>query len=259
MLSIYISRKFLERNLLFAKSKLLSRFIYNNYGDVKDDSNFLEIERKFLFNESDDLDKKLVKIGAEKIQNKYILDEYFDIQSNYMLLNTFLLRKRTICNKYSKWQLKYPTKENLINQSEIYYELNETSSIQKFIQNKLSVDFNGDFEDMIQEMNFKCFAPISYKRQSYLIKEMDLKVDLDQTDFSYTVGEIESLKRSDYKKSISDINILTNLLSLNNNQNIPGKLSAYLYRRRPDLFYLLLNKDIISQSVNEKLNKFFIK
>ncbi|RNA29390.1 thiamine-triphosphatase isoform X1 [Brachionus plicatilis] len=202
-------------------NRIFSVQIYNSSKDK------IEIERKFWFKAADQLDQKLLQIGAKKFEKKSINDQYYDINSNFMLLNNFLLRLRIVGEKRSHWQLKYPSSNNLINQSESYYELNDKDSICEFIRNHFDIGKSyKDLESLVQFLNFKCKANISYKRQTYIFKH--LKVDFDQTDFGYNLDIYE---------------------------NIPGKLSAYLFKNRQDVYNLLRENFIINDKYRKRLNQ----
>lgn len=59
--------------------------------------------------------------------------------------------------------------------------------------------------DSIEEMNemlqLKCFIDVKSTRKSYLLDEM--RVDLDETDFGYKLGEIEIiLNEADSKRAL---------------------------------------------------------
>jgi len=155
----------------------------------------LEIERKFWYDF--DIEKKLLQLGAKQIDHnaKQICDEYYDNTSNYfMLLNDYLLRLRNK-NKISAWQLKYPSK--FISQKiENYYEIEDKQQIVSSIHSlamKAKVNlpqFNDySFDELIKVFDLKCFARINSTRYSYLYE--DVRIDLDETDFGYKLGEIE--------------------------------------------------------------------
>jgi adenylate cyclase class IV len=160
----------------------------------------LEIERKFWYDF--DIEKKLLQVGAKQIDHnsKQICDEYYDNTDNYfMLLNDYLLRFRNK-NKISAWQLKYPSKFS--QKIENYYEIEDKKQIVESIHSlamkaKVNLPLKStennfecvSFEELIKVFNLKCYARINSTRYSYLYE--NVRIDLDETDFGYKLGEIE--------------------------------------------------------------------
>ena len=48
---------------------------------------------------------------------------------------------------------------------------------------------NFSFDELIKVFDLKCYARINSTRYSYLYE--DIRIDLDETDFGYKLGEIE--------------------------------------------------------------------
>ena len=161
-----------------------------------------------------------------------ISDEYFDISPSYfMLLNDYLLRRRVKCGCSGMWQLKYPAsklvgKLESIQNMDNYLEVNEASQIiqivsdlaKKFVINKEASKCK-TVESLVDTFQMGCYAPIKSTRKSYLID--NFRIDLDETDFGYKLGEIEVLLNSDantprVEDSIKQIKDLIASLGLGN-------------------------------------------
>lgn len=166
----------------------------------------LEIERKFLYNI--DMEKKLLELGITKKETVEMEDEYFDNELNYFLLeNDCWLRSRKMEDNV-QWELKYPIKSGSINKSQEknfsnYYELNVQSEIIDFIRKlaKNNSNLNNNqaicilnMKELVKIFDLKPFSKIKSARKSYVYQEF--KIDLDETDFGYKVGEIEIMLKS---------------------------------------------------------------
>jgi len=188
----------------------------------------LEIERKFWFDF--DIEKRLVDIGAKQIGNKAetrITDEYYDnFDSRFMLLNDYLLRKRIDENE-DKWQLKYRSasqEDRSILNIEQYYEVVDRQKIVDAIVELASrktclllSERCDSIASLIDSFKLKCYARIRSTRKSYIYE--NLRIDLDETDFGYKLGEIEiilddSRPAVDLNAQIEKINTLTLKLGL---------------------------------------------
>lgn len=114
-----------------------------------------------------------------------------------MLLSDYLLRSRKIIGGCkAEWQLKYPSRtfSNSDSSLEKYLELTESNQIIESICRLASLkqdtkNHPTNIESMIRAFDLKCFAPINSTRKSFSID--GLRVDLDETDFGYRLGEIE--------------------------------------------------------------------
>jgi hypothetical protein len=170
----------------------------------------LEIELKFQYQKVD-FEKKLNEYDNEccKNENVHIVeftDDYFDNEEFYFLTkNDFWLRTRNITNKPKKWELKtkYNNKnDNSTKNIHLYYEIDDPIEIAKQINDLIETKgFFNNFEDIkdkrdidqiIQNFNLTIFASIKTKRKTYHLKN-ELRIDLDETDFGYCIGEMEAL------------------------------------------------------------------
>jgi hypothetical protein len=179
------------------KISVFKQFQYFKRRAFTSDKKTLELERKFWYDFN--IEERLINIGAKKISEKLINDEYIDNFNNYfLLLNDYILRNR-LESTNNKWQLKYPSKmsDNLKN-FENYYEIeNHKQIIESIIlisqkNNYFQVNEKKEIRDidsLINLFDLKCIAKINSKRKTYLYDR--IKIDLDETDFNYKLGEIE--------------------------------------------------------------------
>ena len=189
----------------------------------------MELERKFWYDF--DIESRLLAIGAKKVEKNFgnvIIDEYFDNLENYFLvLNDYLLRYR-VENKIGKWQLKYPSQP--IDRSrdiENYFEAEQTNDISQlvidlankcaFFASQRDASCFETVESLVASLDLKCFVRINSKRKSYNFENM--RVDLDETEFGYRLGEIElvldhTASQENIEQSIDDISDLTKKLGI---------------------------------------------
>ena len=184
-----------------------------------------------------------------------------------------MLRLRTKNNEAKNWELKYPSKLTDLNKNiENYYEISDPDEIIHSIlnlSNKYPLDNNKNkkncktVEDLVDRFELKSYAGINSIRKSYLIDEL-IRIDLDETDFSYRIGEIELIldenkTLENIADSIEKISNLTEKLGITNFDRIPGKISTYLYLFNPKLFEFLRKNAIINEKVVLNLKYLFKK
>lgn len=201
---------FLEKCL---KINIFSRQIFR-----RQNKKLLELERKFWYDF--DIEKKLVEENARKINQNLIVDEYFDnLDTNFLLLNDFLLRNRRIETSANKWQLKYPSRTpGLSSNIENYFETENVKQMSDLIKSLSDRNFkidNQDINSLINVFDLKCYAKITSNRKTYLLD--NVRIDLDETDFNYKLGEIEMIldddsNHLDIEKSIQKISNITDKL-----------------------------------------------
>ena len=177
-----------------------------------------------------------------------------------MTHNNYKLTKN---NETLKWELKYPSKLSDLNKNvENYYEKTNVDEIIYLILNLFhSKKSCKTIEDLIDQFELKSYARINSIRKSYLIDE-SIRIDLDETDFNYKIGEIELIlgeEEKNIEESIDKISNLTLRLGITNFDRIPGKISTYLYLFNPKLFQLLRENSIINEKVVLNLNYLFKK
>lgn len=132
-------------------------------------------------------------------------DQYFDSPHFDLTLRDMWLRKREGC-----WELKCPmsadkTEETTRDQTKVgaaalctsYREITDLHEIQQRVREELCGDgersSSAEDESWLNEMNLRCFAEFTTVRRSFTLEEDGVQVDLDQTDFGYSLGEIEVL------------------------------------------------------------------
>jgi hypothetical protein len=169
----------------------------------------LEIERKFLYNSSDEFEKSLLELGAVRstqVGGTFLLDDYYDDEASYFLvLNDCWLRKRqkernSAALAGGKWELKY--RARCFNSCSIdanfsqYFELVTEKDIIAFIldlanQVKL-LNQQGtsarpaqpnikSVAELIQYFNLKLIARIETNRRSYSLAVVDDHDDHDNS------------------------------------------------------------------------------
>lgn len=110
------------------------------------------------------------------------------------------LRERQGC-----WELKCPTKKTVKTNAAAelctrYKEITNLSEIQTRVREVIKGCEDGekspslqDEESWLKKCNLLCFAEFTTTRQSFVLQEEGVQVELDQADFGYSVGEIEVL------------------------------------------------------------------
>ncbi|XP_016348803.1 thiamine-triphosphatase-like isoform X3 [Sinocyclocheilus anshuiensis] len=180
----------------------------------------VEVERKFVCDA--EIMWKLQDIGAKCIGQRQFRDQYFDSPDFILTLKDFWLRCRE-----GLWELKCPavsgtTPDNdtetvctryreitslpLI-QSEVSRIIREHTAegsesnssqreqIDKVAENEDTEICSADDTKWLNDLNLVCFAEFKTERCSYTLEREAgaVRVDLDQADFGYCVGEIEVL------------------------------------------------------------------
>lgn len=128
-------------------------------------------------------------------------DKYFDNPKFALTLRDMWLRERQGC-----WELKCPTTDKRVKTNVAaelctrYHEITDLSEIQMRVKEVITDCEDGerssslqDEESWLKKLNLLCFAEFTTTRQSFVLQEEGVHVDLDQADFGYSVGEIEVL------------------------------------------------------------------
>lgn len=214
----------------------------------------LEIELKFKYN--DDIYSKLDQLHAKYIKTFTVIDKYFDNREKVSLFsNDYWLRERII-DDLNTYELKYPydndCKDTLVCK---YYETQNEIEICNFITKLLGINdscFNKSVEKLISYLKMEPIVIIETKRKTYQHK--NIKIDLDETNFGYRIGEIEILgQNGDYNQADEQLNDLAKNLGLNNLKKTPSKVYEYLKLFENDIFNKLYLKytRIFMQIFNE--------
>lgn len=131
-------------------------------------------------------------LGARRVASRAIEDQYYDNLSTYPLLfGDYLLRMRVERSRgeLGRWQLKYPSKLDRLENVENYAESENETHIRELVTKLMRVTGSNTIESLRADRKLECYARIVSERKTYLID--DVRVDLDETDFNYKLGEIE--------------------------------------------------------------------
>ncbi|XP_029385045.1 thiamine-triphosphatase isoform X3 [Echeneis naucrates] len=214
----------------------------------------VEVERKFMCsaNTLKMLEESGVLVGKQQFR-----DQYFDTPQFDLTLRDMWLRKREEC-----WELKYPLvpvsgrKEKSGEQSETaavstcYKEITSQPEIQLKVKDVIRDTETGVTcldDSWLSRVNLVCFAEFTTVRQSFTLEEEEVKIDLDQADFGYNVGELEMLitEGEDVHAALERIDRTARKLGLTADQRVEGKMNVYLKRNLPEHYAKLLSVHIL--------------
>lgn len=134
------------------------------------------------------------------VSQQQFRDKYFDSPKFALTLRDMWLRQRQGC-----WELKCPTANTAQTNVALelctrYREITDLSEIQTRVKEVVQGCEEGerspspqDEESWQKKCRLLCFAEFATTRQSFVLEEEGVRVDLDQADFGYSVGEIEVL------------------------------------------------------------------
>uniref|UniRef100_A0A671QLY2 Thiamine-triphosphatase n=1 Tax=Sinocyclocheilus anshuiensis TaxID=1608454 RepID=A0A671QLY2_9TELE len=232
----------------------------------------VEVERKFVCDA--EIMWKLQDIGAKCIGQRQFRDQYFDSPDFILTLKDFWLRCRE-----GLWELKCPavsgtTPDNdtetvctryreitslpLI-QSEVSRIIREHTAegsesnssqreqIDKVAENEDTEICSADDTKWLNDLNLVCFAEFKTERCSYTLEREAgaVRVDLDQADFGYCVGEIEVLVPEGGDMNAALQRITGTAILLHCEKKVKGKMDVYLQRYRPEHYAKLLSAHIL--------------
>ncbi|TRY55768.1 hypothetical protein DNTS_008484 [Danionella cerebrum] len=229
----------------------------------------VEVERKFVCDA--EIMGKLQDIGARRIGLVQFGDQYFDSPDLLLTLQDFWLRRRE-----GLWELKCPTvsvspagnaAQNLCSR---YREINSLPMIQSEVRRVLSqcsaegsrshsspmkqtenkiTGMSLEDAEWLNEFGLTCFAEFRTERCSYLLEKEDgpVRVDLDQADFGYCVGEMEILvpEGGDVNAALQRITSTAEQLGLSSEERVKGKMDVYLERFHPEHYIKLLHAHVL--------------
>ncbi|XP_016301537.1 thiamine-triphosphatase-like isoform X1 [Sinocyclocheilus anshuiensis] len=234
----------------------------------------VEVERKFVCDA--EIMERLQDIGAKCIGQRQFRDQYFDSPDFILTLKDFWLRCRE-----GLWELKCPAvsgaapdndTETLCTQyreitslpliqSEVSRIIREHTAegsesnsspreqIDKVAENEDTEICSADDTKWLNVLNLVCFAEFKTERCSYMLEREAgaVRVDLDQADFGYCVGEIEVLvpEGGDMNAALQRITGIAAELGLSCEKKIKGKMDVYLQRYRPEHYAKLLSAHIL--------------
>lgn len=224
----------------------------------------VEVERKFVC--ESDIQDKLKSIGAVCIGQYKFKDQYYDSPGYTLTLKDFWLRKRE-----GSWELKCPafsrTEVEKIDETLCtkYREVTDLKEIQALVGTVMKtyteatgncsaheqVDNYSEYEGWLKDLMLVCFAEYTTQRCSYVLEDDGgdgrVRVDLDQADFGYCVGEIEVLvsEGGDMQSAQQRIQKSAEKLGLGDGKRIRGKMDVYLQRYCPDHYAKLIKAHIL--------------
>ncbi|XP_062841846.1 thiamine-triphosphatase [Trichomycterus rosablanca] len=213
----------------------------------------VEVERKFVCDS--DIQQKLQQIGAVCLGQREFRDQYFDSDDFTLTLRDFWLRKRD-----ASWELKRPSasRRSVERSSERlctnYRELTDPREIKAELTEVMRTESCADdeeFESWLQRLTLKCFAEFTTVRRSYALGDEGdgtrVRVDLDQADFGYCVGEIEVLVSDgeDTTLAMRRIEEAALKLGLAGEKKVQGKMEVYLKRFHPHHYTQLLDAHVL--------------
>ncbi|XP_055349134.1 thiamine-triphosphatase-like [Paramacrobiotus metropolitanus] len=183
-------------------------------GNVSDDEDTVEVERKFLV--PVDFHERLKQHGGRCLVEESFTDEYFDRDDYAFTMNDMWLRVRD-----GKWELRYGEPDNLDVPSKgtdqlrrtVYHEQHNPEEILKTLQSKGLLENSVESDDLAYVMNsepFRSFATITAVHKTFGVPSVqDLlpaKISVEAAELGYRVGEIE--------------------VSVDNNESIPEALQT---------------------------------
>ncbi|KAM6900797.1 thiamine-triphosphatase [Xenentodon cancila] len=221
----------------------------------------VEVERKFLCNAG--TMKTLEEFGVCVGQQQFH-DQYFDTEKFELTLRDMWLRKRKGC-----WELKCPTstviesEETTGEQSRAaalcshYKEITSFPEIHQRVKEVIKdvcedreteLAPSQEDESWLSKLNLVCFAAFTTVRRSFTLEEEEgVRIDLDQADFGYHVGEIEVLipEGGDLQSAQEKIRNTAQKLGLSEDKRVEGKMNVYLRRYHPEHYAKLLSVHIL--------------
>ncbi|XP_026793733.3 thiamine-triphosphatase [Pangasianodon hypophthalmus] len=225
----------------------------------------VEVERKFVCDSH--ILEKLKDIGAVCMGQYEFKDQYFDSADFTLTLKNFWLRKRE-----GSWELKRPPSSHLNAEKRAqdvctnYREITDLLQIRAELmaivgihtehtsdssQTEQAKDVHAEFEKWLQDLKLECFAEFTTVRCSYTLEDEGdnrrVRIDLDQADFGYCVGEIEVLVSEgvEMTSALHSIEKTAQKLGLGGEQKTRGKMEVYLQKFRPDHYAELLKAHIL--------------
>jgi hypothetical protein len=234
----------------------------------------LEVETKFAVLDGDEIEEKLLNLGMIKENDKTMVDWYFDLPApNWILTPQDCWLRFRETPKGSSWQLKRG--RNHEGGATVYEEFEGMDAIE--IALSILPKYNDSIDLPITESdcdsyqvpkfpdpsNLVPFARIETRRSSWEPKDKNspytgLIVDLDGTDFGYTVGEVETVVNSEEdveaaRQRVSQfVNFLAPDSAVTGDSPAIGKLEYYMVLNRQDQYEACVHSgSIVSKSVSK--------
>ncbi|KAM4809370.1 thiamine-triphosphatase [Rhinophrynus dorsalis] len=204
----------------------------------------IEVERKFV--PGPHVEDQLHKLGAELQKDLVFRDSYYDSPDCQLTLRDFWLRRRD-----DKWELKYPPEHStrgLCGASTQYLELDCETDITHRVSELLGVPCPLNLESL----GLKEFASfITSRRRFQMPTKGDCSrrvvVDLDIADYGFAVGEVEVLveTQEEVPSALHEVEEICKQLGVLSESPVPGKMSTFLQRYRPDHYRQLLEAHVL--------------
>lgn len=189
----------------------------------------IEIEIKFHFTKEDV--ENIAKF-ATFISKDSFTDSYFDTKDYMLTKNNFWLRKRE-----ENFELKIPTPNSSKNGIFSYQEITNFSSLEYEISQVLQI--KKSLRELIKEEILLPYCTFTSYRKKYKYNEFTF--DFDETDFGFSIGELEIIVTEDsLKQGQEKLENYFNSLNLKKSKSI-GKLVEFIKERNPEQYKIIQN------------------
>ena len=190
----------------------------------------IEVEKKFLLTE-EEIEKLL--LDAVFLEEIELEDVYYDKESLELIKADKYLRKRN-----GKYEFKIPVGVREEFDVDRYFELEDEDSILK----ELNLE-GGSIEKEMSKVGLVPLATIRSVRRKY--KHGDFGIDIDKTDFGYSIVEIEVMIPEEESTINASHRIVDFALSIGlevaPEDDVRGKLLEYLYREKRGVYDEVIN------------------
>lgn len=214
-----------------------------------------EIERKFRV--PPDVERRLLALGASLLSRKTFVDTYYDTEDYFLCQRDHWLRLRG-SDENNAWELKHRRKGDASCEAAAtaYREVRGDAQIMATLgevlpQTRLVKDAPR-VSDLVANGTLRELAVITTVRKTFKAPAGNAVVDIDETDWGFSVGEIEvvlvesddgsDLQAGAVERANAEISALSAQLGVDEEGPPPeGKVESYLRLRRPELYYRLLD------------------
>jgi adenylate cyclase class IV len=244
----------------------------------------VEIEEKFVV--PYDIEKRLMQWGFVRQQCVEMTDWYYDTPSLQLLQQNVWLRCRQPekcgdADDISRWQIKVgqqndinPRDDLVTPATTVYAEHEGVPGLEKAVSYLSSPDnlvqrhecptFLDDSAELFRDHTIPKvpndmlssqlvpLARIYTRRTSWLKKDPTIAVDLDETDFGHTVGEVEIVVEDDSRVDAARTQVREWAAKLQDpsdrtieQSTAMGKLEYYLYLYRPNVYEVCLQSGVL--------------
>lgn len=196
-------------------------------------SQMIEIEKKFIL-VKDDVDK--IKALAEPLGETIFSDTYYDSSDFTLTRRDMWMRSRS-----GKFELKLPVNCDKNSNTNQYIEIDDKDEIAKV----LDLDNADDLAVALSNKDIIPFCTIVTTRNS--LKNGQIKIDIDETDFGYSLVEFEILaeEKTQIHEAEDIIRDFANELGLGM-ENVRGKVIEYLRINSPEHYQALIESGTVT-------------